>query len=73
MDSLDQLAIGDASQGEEDVVAADQVVDGQDLIEAEAELFGLGALVVVARPELALDVATEAFQRGGGQCRAARA
>ena len=73
VDALDQLAVGDAGQGEEDVAAAHQVVDGQHLIQASPSRFGLRALVVVARPQLALDVAAQALQRGGGEDRLGRA
>jgi hypothetical protein len=69
MHALDQLTVGDAGQREEDVVAADEVVDAQHAIEPQPESLGLGAFLVVARPQLALDVAAQALQRGGGEHR----
>ncbi len=67
--AFDELAIGHAGERKEHVVAADQVVDAQHAIEPQTKLLGLDALVVVARPQLALDVAAQALQRSRGQYR----
>ena len=69
MHPFDQLAVGHARQGEEHVVAAHQVVDGQDGVQAKLQLLGLTPLLLVARPQLALDVAAQTLERRGGQHR----
>ena len=46
-DALDQGAVGDAGAGEEDVVALDEVVLGQDAVEVVAGRDGGVAFVVI--------------------------
>ena len=64
--ALQELAVGDAGGGEEDVVAGDEAVDVEDLVEVVAGVDRGLALVVVARPEPAEQLAAEALDRGGG-------
>ena len=58
-DALEQVAVGDAGGGEEDVAAADQVVDVEDPVEVVAGVLRRLALLLVARPEPAEDLAAE--------------
>ena len=64
--ALDQGAVGDPGGGEEDVVALDQIVGGQDAIEVVPGLDGGLALLVVSGLESSLDHAAEAFEGRGG-------
>src|SRR5215204_2483654 len=68
-DPAQELAVGDAGGGEEDVVAPDQVVDGEHLVEVVAGVEGGPALVVVAGPEAAVHGAVEALEGAGGDHR----
>ena len=64
--ALEQLAVGDAGGGEEAVVARHEVVGAQHLVEVVAGVEGGVALVVVAGPEPALELAAHALEGGGG-------
>ena len=68
-----QLAVGDAGGGEEHVVAPDQVVDVQDLLQVVAGVEGGLALVVVAWPQPAVHGPVEALEGAGGDHRLGRA
>src|SRR5215218_1179390 len=68
-----QLAVGHAGGGEEHVLAPDQVVDGQHLVEVVALVEGGPALVVVARPQPAEHGRVQALERAGGDHRLRRA
>src|SRR3954454_14953168 len=63
-DAVEQVAVGDARRGEEDVVAADQVVGVEHPLEVVARVLCGLSLVLVARPEPAEDTAAEALDRG---------
>ena len=65
-DTTQQFAVGDAGGGEEDVLAGDEVVEREDLVEVVAGVEGPLALVVVAGPEAALDGAAEGLEGAGG-------
>jgi hypothetical protein len=71
--ALHQLTVGDAGQCEEHVVAAHQVVDREHGVHRQPELLGLLALFVVARPQLALDIAAQALERRRRKHRLGRA
>ena len=60
-----QLAVGDAGGDEEDVTAH-EVVDVQHAVEVVPGVEGLLPLVVVLRPELALQRTAHALERAGG-------
>src|SRR3954447_21318993 len=64
--AVEQLTVGDTGGDEEDVVAADQVVGREHPAEVMAGVARPGALLVVLRPQLALDHAAEALHRAGG-------
>src|SRR5215217_1396456 len=66
MDPFEQLPVGDAGGGEEDVVPCHQVVAGQLPPDVDRLLLRDLALLVVPRPEPTLDVAADAFECGGG-------
>ena len=61
-----ERAARDAGRGDEDVVAGDEVVRGEDAVDVVAGVDERLPLLVVARPEPALDRAAEALDRGGG-------
>src|SRR3712207_2246059 len=65
-DPPQELAVGDPGGGEEHVVTADQVVDGQDLVEVVAGVNGGLPFFVVAGPQPAVHGAAEALERAGG-------
>src|SRR5919106_5634428 len=65
-DPAEQLAVGDAGGGEEHVVAPDQVVDGEDLVEVVAGVQGGPALLVVAGPQPAEHRPVQALEGAGG-------
>src|SRR5919107_724950 len=65
-DPAQQLAVGDPGGGEEDVVPADQVVDGQDLVEVVAGVQGGPPFFVVAGPQPPEQGPAQALQRAGG-------
>src|SRR5438874_817516 len=66
-DAVEQVAVCDAGRGEEDVVAGNEPVDLQDLVEVVAGLERAPALILVARPQPAEELAAHALDRGGGQ------
>ena len=53
--ALEQLAVGDAGGREVHVVAADEIVDGEHLVEVVPEVERGAALVVVAGPRADLE------------------
>src|SRR5690606_5124615 len=65
-DAADQLPVGHAGRDEDGVVALDQVVGLVDLVHLESGVDAALTLLVVARPEDALDVTTERLDRAGG-------
>src|SRR2546425_6493276 len=65
--ALQDLAIGNAGRGEEDIVTADQVIDAQHSIEVGAGSLGLLLFFGVAGVELALNLSAQAFERRRGQ------
>src|SRR5688572_1789797 len=65
-DTAEQLAVGDAGGGEEDVFPRAEIVEGEDLVEVVTGVDRLLAFVVVAGPEAALDGATEGLEGAGG-------
>src|SRR5829696_7232053 len=66
VDAAQQVAVGDTGGAEEHVVALDQVVRGEDLVEVETGVDRALPLLVGLRPQLGLDLAAEALQRAGG-------
>src|SRR5438270_10359057 len=65
-DAAEQLSVGDTGRGEEAVVAANQVVGRQDGVEIVTGGQGRPTLVVVARPQAALELAAHALEGGSG-------
>src|SRR5215208_6792424 len=63
--ALQDVAVGDTGGGEEAVVAPDEVVDGQHLLEVIAGVERGLALLVVARPQPAEQLAADALKRRG--------
>ena len=63
-DPVEQRAVGDPGGGEEAVVTAHQVVDGEHRTDVEPGGLDRRPLVVVAWPQPALDLATHALQGG---------
>src|SRR3954447_6657816 len=61
--AVQQLAAGHAGGREEDVVAGDEIVDGEDALEVVARLQRRRALALVARVQPAEHRAVEAFWR----------
>src|SRR5688500_4175817 len=66
LDAPEKIAAGDAGGGEEDVRAAHEVVAGEHLVEVVTAVDRGLALLVVAGPQLAEDLAAEALDRRGG-------
>ena len=65
--AAEQRAARDAGRGDEDVVALDEVVGGEDAVDVEARLdAACCALVLVSRPQLPLHRAAQALDRGRG-------
>ena len=66
-DAVEQVTVGDAGRGKEDIVPGDQVVGGQNPVEVVAGVDCRLAFLVVAGPELADDFPAEALDRGRGE------
>src|SRR5690606_30980091 len=64
--ALQELAVGDAGGGEEDVLTRDEAVDVEYLVEVVAGRDRFVALAIVARPETAEDRPPQALDRRGG-------
>src|SRR6185312_2829024 len=63
----EQVAVGDPGGGEEAVVPLDQVIGQQDGVDVVALGLGQLALLVVAGPQPALQLAPHALDGAGGQ------
>src|SRR5438270_4377487 len=66
MNTLQELAVGDAGGREERVVSADEVVSAQHSVEVVPLLDGSLALRVVSGPEAPLNLTIHALEGGGG-------
>src|SRR5918994_7449196 len=66
-DAIEQVAVGDAGRGEEDVVPPDQVVGVEYPVEVVAGVDRRPSLLVVTRPEPTEDPAAHAFDRRRGE------
>jgi hypothetical protein len=66
VDAAHELAVSDAGGGEEAVVAAHEIVGGEDGVEVVTRLDGCGAFLVVAGPQPALQLSAHALEGGGG-------
>src|SRR5690606_41144347 len=64
--ACDELTVGDAGRDEDRVLPLDQVVGLVDLVDVEARVDAALALLVVARPQHALDVTAEGLDRASG-------
>ena len=62
-DALEDVAVGDAGGGEEDVLAGAEVVGCEDLVEVVAGVDRGAPLLVVARPEPSQELAAHRLQR----------
>src|SRR5690242_5261968 len=62
--ATEQVAVGDSGGGEEDVLAPDQVVGREDLLEVVSRVDGSLRLLVVSRPQPAHELAAEALEGG---------
>src|SRR5690606_40265385 len=62
----DELTVGHAGRDEDGVVALDQIIGLVDLVHLQPCVDAALALLVVAGPEDALDVAAERLDRAGG-------
>ncbi len=65
--ALEDVAVGDAGGGEEDVLAGAEVVGGEHAVEVVAGVDRRLALTVIARPEAAEQLPTHRLQGGGGE------
>src|SRR5664279_4376775 len=65
-DTLEQATIGDAGRGKEDVLPADQVPGGQDLVQVVSLVDRVLTFLVVARGQPGEDLPAKAAQRGRG-------
>ncbi len=65
--AVQQLAAGDAGCRESYVVAFHKVIGGQNLFQVDALGLHARPLLLIARPDFALDLATDAFQGCCGQ------
>src|SRR3954449_11751366 len=66
-DAAEQIAVSHAGGGEEDVLAADQVVRGEDALEVVAGVAGGLRLLLIAGPEPALELTAEALDPRRGE------
>src|ERR1051326_2640566 len=65
--AVEQVSVGDSGRREEDVLTRHEVVRRQHAVEVVAAVDRALTLVVVARPQLPLDLAAEALERARGR------
>ena len=65
-DTVEEFAVGDARCAEEDVLAGDKVARREHPVEVMPRIEGLAALIIISRPEAALDDAAHAHHGARG-------
>src|SRR5271165_1208541 len=73
LDTREQLTRGDAGGGKRYIIGGNQVINRIDTSQINVVGLKTGALLIIARPDLAEHLPTDAFESSGGQHRLWRA